>query len=111
MAQASSTKGVAGSAATAATTSGNKRELPARAGRELWERWKSPEGQWVETCAVVTGVPNAAMAALHDRMPVILGESDWPVWLGEREGNVRALLRPCPSEWCAYGRCRGHGSV
>jgi hypothetical protein len=21
------------------------------------------------------------------------------VWLGEREGNVGALLRPCPSEW------------
>ena len=39
------------------------------------------------------------VAALHDRMPVILGEADWSLWLGEREGNVGALLRPCPSEW------------
>jgi putative SOS response-associated peptidase YedK len=61
----------------------------------LWERWKSPEGQWVETCAVVTGAPNAKMAELHDRMPVILGEDDWSTWLGEREGDVAALLRPC----------------
>ena len=65
----------------------------------LWDRWKSPEGQWVVTCAIVTTTPNAAMAALHDRMPVILGEADWPLWLGEREGETDALLRPCPEDW------------
>jgi putative SOS response-associated peptidase YedK len=71
----------------------------------LWDRWKSPEGQWIVTCAIVTTTPNAAMAALHDRMPVILGESDWPLWLGERvvpsegPGDASALLRPCPDGW------------
>jgi putative SOS response-associated peptidase YedK len=65
----------------------------------LWDRWKSPEGQWIETCAIVTGPPNGAMAALHDRMPVILGEADWPLWLGEREGETKPLLRPCPDDW------------
>lgn len=65
----------------------------------LWDRWKSPEGQWVVTCTIVTTTPNSAMAALHDRMPVILGEADWPLWLGEREGEANALLRPCPDDW------------
>jgi putative SOS response-associated peptidase YedK len=65
----------------------------------LWDRWKSPEGEWIVTCAIVTGAPNATMAALHNRMPVILGEDDWPVWLGERDGDTKALLRPCPDNW------------
>ena len=41
------------------------------------------------------------MAALHNRMPVILPESAWPQWLGEAPatpGELKALLRPCPSE-------------
>ena len=29
-------------------------------------------------------------------MPVIIEKADWPVWLGEVEGNVPALLRPAP---------------
>jgi putative SOS response-associated peptidase YedK len=65
----------------------------------LWERWRSPEGETIETCAVVTGPPNTVMAELHNRMPVILGEADWPVWLGEHEGDVAGLMRPCPDEW------------
>ncbi len=27
-------------------------------------------------------------------MPVIVEEADWPVWLGETEGDPAALLRP-----------------
>jgi putative SOS response-associated peptidase YedK len=36
------------------------------------------------------------MADLHNRMPVILEERDWPMWLGEGEGDHTALLRPAP---------------
>jgi putative SOS response-associated peptidase YedK len=41
------------------------------------------------------------MAELHDRMPVVLDETDWPKWLGEEmasEDELFALLRPCPDE-------------
>lgn len=65
----------------------------------LWERWKSPEGAWVVSCAIVTGPPNMAIAPIHNRMPVILGEADWPLWLGEREGDTGELLRACPDDW------------
>lgn len=41
------------------------------------------------------------MAELHDRMPVILAESDWPKWLGEEpasEDELAALLKPYPDD-------------
>ena len=68
----------------------------------LWETWKSPQsGEEIVTCTVITCEPNAAMAGLHDRMPVVLDEADWPKWLGEQpvtEDELYALLRPCPDE-------------
>jgi putative SOS response-associated peptidase YedK len=39
------------------------------------------------------------MGELHDRMPVILGENDWPKWLGEEaasEQELLALLKTMP---------------
>jgi putative SOS response-associated peptidase YedK len=39
------------------------------------------------------------MGELHDRMPVILAEIDWPKWLGEEpasEQELLALLKSCP---------------
>jgi putative SOS response-associated peptidase YedK len=68
----------------------------------LWETWKSPQsGEEIVTCTVITCEPNTAMAELHDRMPVILDETDWPKWLGEvpvMEDELFALLKPCPDE-------------
>jgi len=34
------------------------------------------------------------MTDLHDRMPVILEQGDWPTWLGEGDDDPRTLLRP-----------------
>ena len=67
----------------------------------LWETWRSPAGETIRSCTVLTTTANEAMARLHDRMPVILAREDWPVWLGEAPANgdqVAALLGPCPSE-------------
>jgi putative SOS response-associated peptidase YedK len=68
----------------------------------LWERWCSPDGQLVLTCAIVTTAPNSVMAALHDRMPVILGPDGREAWLAtapQPPEALRPLLQPCPSEW------------
>jgi putative SOS response-associated peptidase YedK len=46
------------------------RRLMALAG--LWETWRSPAGERVRSFAIVTAAPNALVAELHDRMPVIL---------------------------------------
>jgi len=49
----------------------------------------------------MTCAPNKSMAEIHDRMPVILDEADWPKWLGEESATpdeLYALLKPCPDE-------------
>jgi putative SOS response-associated peptidase YedK len=74
-------------------------ELMVMAG--LWDEWVSPAGERIKSCTVITTDANHAVGALHDRMPVILAESDWPKWLGEEpatEEELKVLLVPCPSE-------------
>ena len=31
---------------------------------------------------------------MHGQMPVIFEPQDWPVWIGEAEGDAATLLRP-----------------
>jgi putative SOS response-associated peptidase YedK len=59
----------------------------------LWERWEGPGGP-LETCAVITTEPNAVMAPIHERMPVILEPADYERWL-LGTGPLQPLLVPC----------------
>lgn len=47
----------------------------------LWERWRSPAGEEVQTCTILTTEPNVLVAPIHDRMPVILRPEDYELWL------------------------------
>src|SRR5271165_1933821 len=38
----------------------------------IWDRWKSPTGQLLESCSILTTVPNELLSDVHDRMPEIL---------------------------------------
>jgi putative SOS response-associated peptidase YedK len=70
-------------------------ELFAFAG--LWDGWKSPDGQWIRTCSILTTTPNAVTSAVHDRMPVILNPDSYDLWLDPGMQNVAAifeLLKP-----------------
>lgn len=60
----------------------------------IWETWKDPDGELVRTFAIITTPPNALMARIHDRMPLVLQRADWPLWLGEVEGDAAALMHP-----------------
>jgi putative SOS response-associated peptidase YedK len=62
----------------------------------LWESFRWPDETVVRTFTIMTTTPNAEMSELHDRMPVILDQQDWPTWPGEAEGNCPVLLRPAP---------------
>ena len=63
----------------------------------LWDVFHGPDGQQeIRTFAIVTTSANAEMRPIHHRMPVIVDPKDWPVWLGEQEGNSAALLTPPP---------------
>lgn len=60
----------------------------------VWEGWRDPEGDIVRTFAILTTDANAIMRPIHDRMPLIVEPDDWPVWLGETDGDWRAIMRP-----------------
>jgi putative SOS response-associated peptidase YedK len=62
----------------------------------LWEGFKWPDGTVARTFTIVTTSASADVTALHDRMPVILDQTDWPAWLGDTDGDPAALLRPAP---------------
>jgi putative SOS response-associated peptidase YedK len=66
----------------------------------LWEAWTDPAtGEELVTCTIVTCAPNALVAELHDRMPVILDSADYDRWLDPSDLRGAELLRPCPEEW------------
>jgi putative SOS response-associated peptidase YedK len=67
----------------------------------LWERWKDPTThQWLETFTIITTDPNAVVAPLHNRMPVIIARKDYARWLNNStpEQPPLDLLRPFPAE-------------
>lgn len=71
----------------------------------LWEHWASPEGEKIESVAIVTTVANARLQPIHARMPVILDPDDYDQWLGAEAGSSRqALMRPYPVENMAFYR-------
>ena len=64
----------------------------------LWSPWRDPAGgEWVLSAAVVTTRANGSVSQLHDRMPVILEPSEWPIWADPEirdPGLLTDLLRP-----------------
>jgi putative SOS response-associated peptidase YedK len=62
----------------------------------LWEHWMGADGSELETAVLMTIAPNAELATIHDRMPVIIAPEDYETWLtGEAEDAAR-LIRPAP---------------
>ncbi|GFO67146.1 DUF159 family protein [Geomonas limicola] len=67
----------------------------------LWESWTAPQGEVVESCAIVTTAANAYVARLHERMPVLLKPADGELWLDRTvtdPARLKPLLRPCGAE-------------
>lgn len=47
----------------------------------LWETWRSPDGELIDSFAVVTRDANAQTRAVHDRMPKLLRDDEIEPWL------------------------------
>ncbi len=65
----------------------------------LWELW-GPSDAPLHSCTIITTEPNALVAPIHDRMPVILPRSAYAEWLdpAEREPEgLQGLLGPYPA--------------
>jgi putative SOS response-associated peptidase YedK len=65
----------------------------------VWDRWIGPDGSEVESCCVLTTAPNALMAPIHDRMPVILPDGLEEAWLAPADGAGLRALEPLLRGW------------
>jgi putative SOS response-associated peptidase YedK len=69
----------------------------------VYELWRDPSlhpddpAAWLASYAIVTTAAEPALAAVHDRMPLVLPPDRWRDWLDPQQRDpdtVRALLAP-----------------
>ena len=66
----------------------------------LWERWEPTGDSPLLSCTIITTRPNALVAEIHDRMPVILPAEDHVAWLAPGDtppDTLSELLGPYPA--------------
>jgi putative SOS response-associated peptidase YedK len=66
----------------------------------LWESWKDPDGNRLDSFTILTCAANETLAPIHDRMPVILPDAVHAFWLDVETPDhaLAALLVPFPAE-------------
>jgi putative SOS response-associated peptidase YedK len=67
----------------------------------LWETWIGPNGEELETAAIVTTTASRTLQSIHDRMPVIVPPEQFDLWLGNGDEDIKAatgLIRPAPDD-------------
>jgi len=67
----------------------------------LWDTWRSPRGEIINSCSIITTAPNELMAGIHDRMPVILTREAEQAWLDRKvvdKSFLKSLLVPYPAD-------------
>ena len=64
----------------------------------LWDEWKNREtGERLKSCTMIITAPNAFVAEMHDRMPVLLMPSQFGHWLSGEMGADE--LRPARDDY------------
>jgi putative SOS response-associated peptidase YedK len=67
----------------------------------LYESWSEPEGGVIDTATILTCEPNATVAPLHNRMPVILAPECYDAWLDTKDVSAEealAMTGPAPDD-------------
>jgi putative SOS response-associated peptidase YedK len=67
----------------------------------LWETWIGPNGEELETAAIVTTRANRTLADIHDRMPVIVPPDAFELWLNCTAVDAETagtLIAPAPDD-------------
>jgi putative SOS response-associated peptidase YedK len=67
----------------------------------LWEAWTGPNGEEIETAAIVTTAANDTLRPLHDRMPVVVPPDAFDLWLDPNADLQMAssLMTPAPNDF------------
>lgn len=67
----------------------------------LYSTWRSPEGEDICTCTIITADANDLLRPIHDRMPVIIPKDTEDLWLDPKtteKKKLMSLLTPYPSD-------------
>ena len=67
----------------------------------LWETWSGPNGEEMESAAIVTTAASRSIAHIHERMPVMLEPDAFDLWLDCAKVDAQtasALIAPAPDE-------------
>jgi putative SOS response-associated peptidase YedK len=65
----------------------------------LWETWTGPNGEEMETAAIITTAANTEMARIHHRAPVIVPPEQFDFWLDVANVDAQTaatLIAPAP---------------
>ncbi len=66
----------------------------------LWEEWRTPEGEAIATCTIITVEPNELISKIHHRMAAILNPDDEAAWIDPKSkvDELSQLLQPYDSD-------------
>ena len=73
----------------------------------IWDRWRNPDKEWIETCSIITTSANTLLSGIHDRMPVIMMRENYDLWLDpgfEKTDDLLDLLKPFPADAMRHHR-------
>jgi putative SOS response-associated peptidase YedK len=66
----------------------------------LWDEWDK-NGDPLYSCTIITTIPNEITQEVHNRMPVILEENAYDVWMDSKMYDIeylKSLLIPFPAQ-------------
>ncbi len=67
----------------------------------IWDNWKSPEGNIIESFSILTTSSNKLIEPLHARMPVLLHPEEFSLWLCREVTDpekLKHLYQPYPAD-------------
>jgi putative SOS response-associated peptidase YedK len=66
----------------------------------LWEKWRSPAGEWIESYTIITQAASEKLATIHDRMPAILLPDQEKLWIDPSlsSSDALSLIIPYPDD-------------
>jgi putative SOS response-associated peptidase YedK len=64
----------------------------------LWQEWNGDGDDSLRSVTILTTEPNDVVEPIHDRMPVVLPETEEDLWLAAGPDERRELCRPYPED-------------
>jgi putative SOS response-associated peptidase YedK len=58
----------------------------------IWEHWMGADGSEIETAAIITSEPNAVIAKIYDRMPIVVQPENHATWLDVRSEDTSGIM-------------------